>query len=112
MIWIDVTDVIDFLETEPSVTGIQRAALDLATAMCAVSRNCRTCAYCEDDSVFRTVSLKELLACMERSERAQNRTDLIKRRIIKTSVSLVRKKLRSKLGLGKKPTKERRFRSS
>jgi hypothetical protein len=30
--WIDVTDVIEFLETEPLVTAIQRVAVDLTTA--------------------------------------------------------------------------------
>jgi glycosyltransferase involved in cell wall biosynthesis len=109
MTWIDITDVIDFLETAPSVTGIQRAALDLTTAMCALSRNCRTCTYCEEDAVFKTASLEELLACTERSEKAQSGTNRVKRRIIKTAVSLVPKKLRNKLGLGKTPAKRKKI---
>jgi glycosyltransferase involved in cell wall biosynthesis len=107
MTWIDITDVIDFLETAPSVTGIQRAALDLTTAMCALSGNCRTCTYCEEDAVFKTASLEELLACTERSKKTQSDTNRVKRRIVKTAVSLVPKKIRNKLGLGKTPAKRK-----
>jgi glycosyltransferase involved in cell wall biosynthesis len=109
MTWIDVTDVIDFLQTAPSVTGIQRAALDLTAAMCAVSRNCWACTYCEEDAVFKTVPLEELLACIERSEKTQSGTARIKRRIVKTAVSLVPRKLRNKLGLGKTPTTRKKI---
>jgi hypothetical protein len=35
MTWIDVTDVIEFLETEPLVTAIQPVAVDLTTARAA-----------------------------------------------------------------------------
>ncbi len=99
MTWIDVTDVIEFLQTAPSVTGIQRATLDLTAAICAVSGNCRPCAYCEEDAVFKTASLEELLVCTARAQSTPNR---FKRRIAKTAVSLVPKKLRNKLGLGRK----------
>ena len=102
MTWIDVTDVIDFLQTAPSVTGIQRAALDLTAAMCAVSGNCRPCAYCEEDAVFKTASLEELLVYTARSETARSTPNRFTRRIAKTAVSLVPKKLRNKLGLGRK----------
>jgi hypothetical protein len=33
MKWIDVTEGIEFLETEPSVTAINRIAVDLTDAM-------------------------------------------------------------------------------
>jgi glycosyltransferase involved in cell wall biosynthesis len=107
MTWIDITDVIDFLETAPSVTGIQRAALDLTTAMCALSGNCRTCAYCEEDAVFKTASLEELLAWTGRSEKTRSGMNRVKRRIVKTAVSLVPKKLRNKLGREKTPAKRK-----
>jgi hypothetical protein len=38
MTWIDVTDVIEFLETEPLVTAVQRVAVDL-TAPAAYRRS-------------------------------------------------------------------------
>jgi len=104
MTWIDVTDVIDFLQTTPSVTGIQRAALDLTAAMCVVSGNCRPCAYCEEDGTFKTASLEELLAPLAPPTKAQSTTNRLRRRVAKTAVSLVPKKLRKKLGLGRTPT--------
>jgi len=104
MTWIDVTDVIDFLQTTPSVTGIQRAALDLTAAMCAVSGNCRPCAFCEEDGTFKTASLEELLAPTAPSKKAQSAANRLQRRVAKTAVSLVPKKLRKKLGLGRTPT--------
>src|SRR5262245_48641165 len=103
MTWIDLTDVIDFLQTAPSVTGTQRAALDLTAAICAVSGNCQACAYCEEDAVFKTAPLEELLAT------AQSAPNRFKRRIAKTAVSLVPKKLRNKLGLGRKLTPRKKI---
>jgi hypothetical protein len=38
MAWIEVTDDIELLETEPSVTAIQCIAVDLTTAMCGRCR--------------------------------------------------------------------------
>jgi glycosyltransferase involved in cell wall biosynthesis len=96
MTWIDVTDIIDFLAAAPSVTGIQRAALDLTAAMCAASPDCRTCAYCKEDGVFKAVALEELLARMERPARTQDSVNRIKARILKTAVSLVPRRLRKK----------------
>jgi glycosyltransferase involved in cell wall biosynthesis len=104
MTWIDLTDVIEFLGAEPSVTGIQRVALDLTSAMCALSGGCRPCAYCEEDAVFKTAPLEELLAYAAQGEKMQSAAERLRRRVAKTAVSLVPRKLRRKLGLGKAPT--------
>ena len=109
MTWIDITDIIAFLETAPSVTGIQRAALDLAAVMCAAPRNCRACTYCEEDAIFKAVSLEELRARTEQSKPLQGNANRIKRRLVKTAVSLVPKKIRNKLELGKPPTTRRKI---
>jgi glycosyltransferase involved in cell wall biosynthesis len=104
MTWIDLTDVIEFLATEPSVTGIQRVALELTTAMRAASRDCEACAYCEENAAFKTAPLEELLAYAAQGEKMPGAADRLKRRVAKTAVSLVPRKLRHKLGLGKTPT--------
>jgi glycosyltransferase involved in cell wall biosynthesis len=109
MTWIDITDIIDFLETAPSVTGIQRAALELAAVMCAAPRNCRICTFCQEDAIFKTVSLKELPTYVERSEKPRSGANRIKRRIVKTAISLVPKKLRKKLGLEKKRARRKKI---
>jgi len=109
MTWIDITDVIDFLATAPSVTGIQRATLDLTAAMCAAPRHCQICTYCEEDAVFKTVSLEDVLTYAERYENTQARPNRVKRRVVKTAVSLVPRKLRNTLGIGKKPATRRRI---
>jgi glycosyltransferase involved in cell wall biosynthesis len=110
MIWIDITDVLEFLENEVSLTGIQRAALDLTASMHSLQGNIQTCIFCEEDAVFKTISFKEVLACVKQadeSETAETITmkDRISRRILKSSVSLVPKALRHKLKLGRPRTR-------
>lgn len=112
MIWVDVTDILVFLKSESSVSGIQRASLELTAAMFAKHKNIGVCTYCEEDSVFKALPFEDVLARGEVHGKKDDNWPWIKKRIAKTAISLVHKKYRRKLGLEKDQAKKGRCRSN